>query len=177
MSRSVDIVSLDPELWFDLRSKPSPKGKTQSDSITTDCINNYRLYQNKHPSSVAFLPMTIGDHVYIGEDSVVNAASIGSYVYIGKDCVIGKHCVLKDCCCITDGSVLPQEPLLHLSLCMKDHLHCWKKNFPSVLLTLWSIIPNRIMNTFGVNESNFDTYDTQCDTFVIFLVFLTLLFW
>lgn len=57
---------------------------------------------------VAFLPMTIGDHVFIGEDSVVNAASIGSYVYIGKDCVIGKHCVLKDCCCITDGSVLPQ---------------------------------------------------------------------
>jgi len=62
----------------------------------------------KFTKGVAFLPMTIGDHVYIGEDSVVNAASIGSYVYIGKNCVIGRHCILKDCCCICDNTVLPQ---------------------------------------------------------------------
>lgn len=37
---------------------------------------------------VAFFPLHIGDHVYIGENSVISAASIGSYVYIGKNVVI-----------------------------------------------------------------------------------------
>uniref|UniRef100_D1FQ47 Dynactin subunit 5 n=1 Tax=Simulium nigrimanum TaxID=683695 RepID=D1FQ47_SIMNI len=58
---------------------------------------------------VAFFPLHIGDHVFIGEGSVVSAASIGSYVYIGKNAVIGRRCVLKDCCIIEDGAVLPPE--------------------------------------------------------------------
>lgn len=38
--------------------------------------------------SVAFFPLHIGDHVFIGEDSIVNAAQVGNYVHIGKNCVI-----------------------------------------------------------------------------------------
>lgn len=30
----------------------------------------------------------MGDNVYIGKKSIINAAGIGSYVYIGKNCVI-----------------------------------------------------------------------------------------
>ena len=37
---------------------------------------------------VAFFPLHVGDHVFIGENTVVNAAVVGSYVYIGKNCVI-----------------------------------------------------------------------------------------
>ena len=37
---------------------------------------------------VTFFPLHIGDNVFIGEESVVNAAVIGSYVYIGKNCVV-----------------------------------------------------------------------------------------
>jgi dynactin-5 len=37
---------------------------------------------------VAFFPLHMGDHVFVGERSVVNAAVVGSYVYIGKNCVI-----------------------------------------------------------------------------------------
>lgn len=38
--------------------------------------------------SVAFFPLQMGDHVFVGENSVVNAAVVGSYVYIGKNVVI-----------------------------------------------------------------------------------------
>jgi carbonic anhydrase/acetyltransferase-like protein (isoleucine patch superfamily) len=37
---------------------------------------------------VAFFPLQIGDHVFIGEGSIINAAVVNSYVYIGKDVVI-----------------------------------------------------------------------------------------
>ena len=61
---------------------------------------------------VAFFPLHIGDHVFIGEDSIINAAQIGSYVHIGKNCVIGRRCVLKDCCAIADNTVLPPETVV-----------------------------------------------------------------
>ena len=41
-----------------------------------------------HFNRVAFFPLHIGDHVFIDEDTVVNAAHVGSYVFIGKNCVI-----------------------------------------------------------------------------------------
>lgn len=43
-------------------------------------MTTYRLY--------SYYPMKIGDHVFVGEGTVVEAALIGSYVHIGKDCVI-----------------------------------------------------------------------------------------
>lgn len=35
----------------------------------------------------------MGDHVFIGEKSVVSAAVIGNFVYIGKNCII-VSCIL-----------------------------------------------------------------------------------
>lgn len=37
---------------------------------------------------VAFFPLQMGDHVFVGENTVVNAAVVGSFVYIGKNVVI-----------------------------------------------------------------------------------------
>lgn len=37
---------------------------------------------------IAFFPLVIGEHVFIGEGAVISAASIGSYVYIGKNAII-----------------------------------------------------------------------------------------
>ena len=46
---------------------------------------------------VAFFPLHIGDHVYIEEDCIINAAQIGSHVYIGKNCIIvSKLCSQSD---------------------------------------------------------------------------------
>lgn len=61
---------------------------------------------------VAFFPMRIGDHVFIGENSVISAADIGSYVYVGKNVIIGRRCILKDCCLIEDNTVLPPETVI-----------------------------------------------------------------
>ena len=66
----------------------------------------------KFSKGVAFFPLQIGDHVFIGEGAVINAANVNSYVYIGKNAVIGRRCVLKDCCMIEDGAVLPPETVV-----------------------------------------------------------------
>ncbi|KAI5694764.1 hypothetical protein M8J76_006388 [Diaphorina citri] len=63
----------------------------------------------KFAKGVAFFPLQMGDHVFIDENTVVNAASVGSYVYIGKNVVIGRRSILKDCCYIADNSVIPPE--------------------------------------------------------------------
>ncbi|KAJ2367748.1 hypothetical protein IW150_005593 [Coemansia sp. RSA 2607] len=54
----------------------------------------------------SYYPLKIGDHVDIGENSIIEAASIGSYVVIGKNCVVGRFAIIKDCCLIEDGAVI-----------------------------------------------------------------------
>ncbi|KAK2714066.1 hypothetical protein QYM36_008605, partial [Artemia franciscana] len=66
----------------------------------------------KFAKGVAFFPLHIGEHTFIGDGSVINAASVGSYVHVGKNCVIGRRSVLKDCCLIADDSVLPPETVV-----------------------------------------------------------------
>jgi len=66
----------------------------------------------KFSKGVAFFPLQIGDHVFIGEGSVINAAVVNSYVYIGKNCVIGRRCTIRDCCYIEDGTILPPETVV-----------------------------------------------------------------
>jgi len=66
----------------------------------------------KFSHGVAFFPMRIKDHVFIGDNTVVSAAEIGSYVYIGRNCVIGRRCILKDCCMVEDNTILPPETVV-----------------------------------------------------------------
>lgn len=103
-------------------------GKTiiQSDCIVRGDLANVRIGRHcviskrtvirppfkKFSKGVAFFPLYIGDHVFIDEDSVVNAAQIGSYVHIGKNCVISRRCVLKDCSMIMDNTVLAPETVV-----------------------------------------------------------------
>ncbi|KAG0236761.1 hypothetical protein BGW41_000352 [Actinomortierella wolfii] len=60
----------------------------------------------------SYYPLKIGDHVTIGEGSVVQAAQIGSFVQIGKNCVIGRFAIIKDCCKIEDNTVIPPNAVV-----------------------------------------------------------------
>jgi dynactin-5 len=54
----------------------------------------------------------MGDHVYVGPSSVVQAASIGSHVHIGRDVVIGEMAIIKDYTRILDGTVVPPHMVI-----------------------------------------------------------------
>jgi dynactin-5 len=72
--------------------------------------------------------MKIGDHVHIGANSVVEAATIGNHVEIGKNCVIvcwyyflvvapinfyqGKFTIIKDCAKIADNTIVPPNTVI-----------------------------------------------------------------
>lgn len=74
--------------------------------------------------------MKIGDHVHIGANTVVEAATIGNYVEIGKNCIIvnpfcfsgtsvlgltydqGKFTMIKDCAKIADNTVIPPNTVV-----------------------------------------------------------------
>lgn len=53
---------------------------------------------------VAFFPLTMGNHVFVGERAIVNAALVGSYVYIGKDAII--VCTIIQCMWACTSTVL-----------------------------------------------------------------------
>ncbi|KAI0146975.1 trimeric LpxA-like protein [Xylariaceae sp. FL1272] len=61
-----------------------------------------RMYKG----SFTYLPLRLGDHVYIGERTVIQAATIGSHVHVGQDVVIGEFAIIKDYVRILDGSIV-----------------------------------------------------------------------
>lgn len=60
----------------------------------------------------AAIPMTVGHHVTIGEGSEVFAASIGDHVSVGRGCRVGARSILKDCCEVADGAILPPDSVV-----------------------------------------------------------------
>ena len=86
--------------------------------------------------SVAFFPLHIGDHVFIEEDCVVNAAQIGSYVHVGKNCVIVSmlawlaeqpHSPLSSC---------PSHQWAFASVIKQGRSFFWSTSLPELLLNL-----------------------------------------
>lgn len=59
-----------------------------------------------------YMPLRMGDHVYVGQSTIVQAATVGSYVHIGRDCTIGEFAIIKDCVKILDGSVVPPNMVI-----------------------------------------------------------------
>ncbi|KAL8397892.1 hypothetical protein RB594_004555 [Gaeumannomyces avenae] len=59
-----------------------------------------------------YMPLRMGDHVFVGERSVVQAATIGSHVHIGHNVVVGEFAIIKDYVRILDGTVVPANTVI-----------------------------------------------------------------
>lgn len=59
-----------------------------------------------------YMPLRMGDHVFVGERSVVQAASIGTHVHIGHNVVVGEFAIIKDYVRILDGTVVPANTVI-----------------------------------------------------------------
>ncbi|KAK6950578.1 hypothetical protein Daesc_007101 [Daldinia eschscholtzii] len=67
-----------------------------------------RIYKG----TFTFLPLRLGDHVFIGEGTVVQAATIGSHVYIGQNVVVGEFSIIKDYVRVLEGAVIPPNMVI-----------------------------------------------------------------
>lgn len=54
-----------------------------------------------------YMPLRIGDHVFIGHGTVVQAATIGSHVSIGKACTVNEFAIIRDFVKVLDGTIVP----------------------------------------------------------------------
>ncbi|GKT59999.1 dynactin subunit 5 (dynactin Arp1 p25 subunit) [Colletotrichum tofieldiae] len=59
-----------------------------------------------------YMPLRMGDHVFVGQNVVIQAASIGSHIHIGRDCVIGEFAIVKDYVRILEGTVVPPNMVI-----------------------------------------------------------------
>ncbi|OQD77973.1 hypothetical protein PENDEC_c002G05024 [Penicillium decumbens] len=62
-----------------------------------------RLHRGVH----SYYPLKIGDHVFVGEASVIEAASLGNHVHVGAGATVGSMAIVKDFAVVLDGAVVP----------------------------------------------------------------------
>ena len=70
----------------------------------------YKRFKGR--AGFAFFPQTVGDNVCVGAGAVIEAAYVGTNVRIGAGAVVGKRCIIKDCCKVEDGTVLPPDSVV-----------------------------------------------------------------
>jgi len=110
----------------------------------------YKTYRG----NLNYYPMKIGDHVHIGANSVVEAATIGSHVEIGKNCVIGKFCIIKDCAKIADNSVLLPNSVVPALAHFAGHPGQFIEDLPESTQEVIEAYTKQFYNRFQALEEN-----------------------
>ncbi|KAK3186851.1 hypothetical protein K4F52_004295 [Lecanicillium sp. MT-2017a] len=99
-----------------VRTAASSSSSSSSSSHTAVAIGRYcflsravllRPPGRMYKGSYTYMPLRLGDHVFIGQNSIVQAATVGNHVSIGRDCSIGEFAIIKDYVKVLDGTVVP----------------------------------------------------------------------
>ncbi|KAK3681344.1 trimeric LpxA-like protein [Podospora appendiculata] len=101
--------------------QPSPSSSGAAPNNTAVAIGRYcflsrgcclrppgRLYKGLF----TYMPLRLGDHVFVGPGSVVQAATVGNYVHIGAKVAIGEFAIIKDYVRILDDTVVPPNMVI-----------------------------------------------------------------
>ena len=70
------------------------------------------MLSTRSNSAFTYMPLRLGDHVFVGESSVVQAATVGSHVRIGAHVVVGEFAIIKDYVRVLDGAVIPANMVI-----------------------------------------------------------------
>ena len=101
-----------------VRTAPSSSGAASSTAVA---IGRYcflsrgvvlRPPGRMYKGAFTFMPLRMGDHVFVGQNSVVQAATVGNHVWIGSDCTINEFAIIKDYVKILDGTVVPSSMVI-----------------------------------------------------------------
>ncbi|OII77440.1 hypothetical protein cand_009310 [Cryptosporidium andersoni] len=78
--------------------------------LEPNCIirPSFKKFKEKYGS----IPISIGDCVHIGENSIIMATSIGSNILIGDNCIIGHASIIKDNCIILPNTVISPDTVI-----------------------------------------------------------------
>ncbi|KAL7926103.1 trimeric LpxA-like protein [Trichoderma austrokoningii] len=103
------------------QAQPPSGGSAAQPNTTAVAIGRYcflaRTVLLRPPGRIykgvfTYMPLRIGDHVFIGQGTVVQAASIGNHVYIGKGCVVNEFAIIKDYVKVLDGTIVPANMVI-----------------------------------------------------------------
>ncbi|KND88360.1 Dynactin subunit 5 [Tolypocladium ophioglossoides CBS 100239] len=94
----------------------SSSGSAAPTSTTSVAIGRYcflargallRPPARMHKGVFTYMPLRLGDHVFVGQGSVVQAATVGNHVHIGKGCAINEFAIIRDYVKVLDGTIVP----------------------------------------------------------------------
>ncbi|KAJ5887877.1 Dynactin Arp1 p25 subunit [Penicillium taxi] len=91
----------------------APQTNTPSVAITVGRYSYISKGAILHPPSRShrgvhsFYPLKIGDHVFVGEGAVVEAASLGNHAHVGAGAMVGSMAIIKDYAVVLDKAVVP----------------------------------------------------------------------
>ncbi|KAL1798323.1 hypothetical protein ACET3X_002360 [Alternaria dauci] len=116
------VIMADVQLRGDLhptRSAPSSSGKdvTPTSISIGRCTVISQGSVIKPPSRISrgqvhYYPMKIGDNVFVGPNSTIQAISISSHVHIGQNCSIGAFAIIKENVKILPHTVVPPNMVI-----------------------------------------------------------------